>query len=462
MNIAQLLAEIVKTQINVEFNHLCLDARQIKKDDVFVALKGTKEHGANYIDQAIKNGCSCVLVDTQTITCAVPSIRINNLKKHLPKLASRAYPKAQKVDVIGVTGTNGKTTVGSFIQQLLKHLGVNCGLIGTLGIHNSRIKTNHTTPDIFTLYRALDEYAKNNTDTVVLEVSSHALDQQRIAGINLVQALFTNITQDHLDYHQNFENYQQTKAKLFHWPSLKTVVINKDDKHWRYFFDQASCKNKLTYDLNSFKQIRANEHGFLLHLDDFVFEVPFLGEFNLSNLLCALTGVEALGFDREEIIPLLPKLLTPNGRMQQVENLTAWVDYAHTPDALDKAIQTLKLHFPKHKIHVLFGCGGNRDQDKRAKMGAVASKFANQITLTNDNPRDENPEQIIADIVSGISNEDKVCIIADRKAAIENAIKNLSENECLLIAGKGHESTQQFRDKIVSFNDLQVAKNALN
>lgn len=148
--------------------------------------------------------------------------------------------------------------------------------------------------------------------------------------------------------------------------------------------------------------------------------------------------------------------------MQQVENLTAWVDYAHTPDALDKAIQTLKLHFPKHNIHVLFGCGGNRDQDKRAKMGAVASKFANQITLTNDNPRDENPEQIIADIVSGISNEDKVCIIADRKAAIENAIKNLSENECLLIAGKGHESTQQFRDKIVSFNDLQVAKNALN
>ena len=461
MNISKLLTDIVHTQIDIKVQDLCLNAANVQAGDVFVALQGKSTHGIQYIDQAIDQGCVAVLVDSQDFECSVPTIRINNLRQYLPTLATICYPQATQVEVIGITGTNGKTSVGYFISQLLNKLGVKNGLIGTLGISNSHITSHNTTPDILTLYKTLNQYNLDGINTAILEVSSHGLDQNRIAGINFKQAIFTNLTQDHLDYHHTLDEYQQAKLKLFELDSLNCVIVNQDDARHLDFLKVAKSKTQITYSINDFEKIEATEQGFLCQLDDYVFEIPFLGEFNLSNVLAALNSVEQLGFKRSDIIPLLHHLLPPTGRMHKIKGALAWVDYAHTPDAITNAINTLQAHYPDFKVRIVFGCGGNRDQDKRAKMGKIASKLANTIVLTNDNPRGEDPQAIIDDILSGIDDSFELDITLDRKLAIETAIITLGENECLLIAGKGHESTQQFKDETLILNDIEIAQNAV-
>ena len=461
MNISKLLTDIVHTQIDIKVQDLCLNAANVQAGDVFVALQGKSTHGIQYIDQAIDQGCVAVLVDSQDFECSVPTIRINNLRQYLPTLATICYPQATQVEVIGITGTNGKTSVGYFISQLLNKLGVKNGLIGTLGISNSHITSHNTTPDILTLYKTLNQYHLDGINTAILEVSSHGLDQNRIAGINFKQAIFTNLTQDHLDYHHTLDEYQQAKLKLFELDSLNCVIVNQDDVQHLDFLKVAKSKTQITYSINDFEKIEATEQGFLCQLDDYVFEIPFLGEFNLSNVLAALNSVEQLGFKRSDIIPLLHHLLPPTGRMHKIKGALAWVDYAHTPDAITNAINTLQAHYPDFKVRIVFGCGGNRDQDKRAKMGKIASKLANTIVLTNDNPRGEDPQAIIDDILSGIDDSFELDITLDRKLAIETAIITLGENECLLIAGKGHESTQQFKDETLILNDIEIAQNAV-
>ncbi len=461
MNIAQLLADITSTSIDVEIQGLCLNAAQSQTGDVFVALQGDSSHGMSYINQAIENGCVAVLVDSQDLECSIPTIRIDNLKQHLPTLANRYYSGATQVEIIGVTGTNGKTSVSYFISQLLDRLGVKNGLIGTLGITHSHVVSNNTTPDILTLYKALHQYQLDGINTAVLEVSSHGLDQDRVAGLNFKQAVFTNLTQDHLDYHQSLEQYQDTKLKLFTFESIKSVVINRDDAQYLDFLAVSKHAKQITYGLDDFEKINATTEGFLCQLDGFVFEVPLLGRFNLSNILAAMSSVEQLGFERSSIIPLLHHLFAPTGRMHRIKNTLAWVDYAHTPDAIENAINTLQGHYPDHQVRVVFGCGGDRDQDKRAKMGKIASKLANTIVLTNDNPRSEDPQAIINDILSGIDDSFELDITLDRQLAIETAITTLNENECLLIAGKGHESTQEFKDRILALSDIEIAQNAV-
>lgn len=460
MKINQLLAGITKTDIELAITGLCLNAAHIQAGDVFVALQGKSTHGANYIKQAIDRGCIAVLIEAKNVQCAVPIIVINKLSKHLKTLASRLYPNARKVELIGITGTNGKTSVGYFISQLLDQLGIKNGFIGTLGITNSQIISNRTTPDILTLYKILHHYHLNNINTAILEVSSHALEQDSVKGLNFKQAIFTNLTQDHLDYHQSMDNYQNAKCRLFAFDSLNSVVLNRDDKNHPHFLKTAANKPTVLYSTDDFSSISAKAFGFLLQLEQFVFEVNLLGQFNLSNLLAAFHSVCALGFEKETLIPLLSKLQAPLGRMQKIKNKLVWVDYAHTPDALGSAISTLKTHYPTHEIRVLFGCGGNRDKNKRVKMGAIASKLADTIILTNDNPRNEEPQSIIDDILAGIDEGFELDIILDRKLAIETAITTLNENECLLIAGKGHETTQQFKGKTIDLNDIEIAQNA--
>jgi UDP-N-acetylmuramoyl-L-alanyl-D-glutamate--2,6-diaminopimelate ligase len=247
---------------------------------------------------------------------------------------------------------------------------------------------------------------------------------------------------------------------LFNLDSLESVIINKDDDNYPFFLEKSKGKKITTFSINDFQSAESNSQGFLCRLDDFVFEISLLGGFNLSNILASLNSVEQLGYERDKIIPLLPKLLPPTGRLQQINKLLVWVDYAHTPDAIYNAITTLKEHFPNHKVRIVFGCGGNRDKTKRAKMGKIASKHADTIILTNDNPRNEDPSAIIDDIKSGIDDSIDLDIILDRKLAIETAVTTLMDDECLLIAGKGHESTQQFRDRIIEINDIDIAKNA--
>ena len=460
MDIKILLSDIAETTEAFDVSGLSLNTKTLTKGDLFIALQGEKNHGAEYIDSAIENGCIGVLIEGRDVDCGVPIIRIDNLKPHLSGLAQNFYTKAKDVDLIAVTGTNGKTSVSHYISQLLDFLEVNNGVIGTLGISKVEKKSINTTPDIFSIYSSLEEYSSQGIKLAIIEASSHALMQDRLEGLSFVQGIFTNLTQDHLDYHETMDNYKEAKGKLFTNGFSKKAIINRDDENHQYFLDTASDKDPLTFGIDDLEFFKNSENGFICQLNNYVFELPLIGEFNLSNALAAFTSVKCLGYSEDQIIPFLAKLSPPPGRMQQLENSHIWIDYAHTPDALDNALASLRTHYPEFKIRVLFGCGGDRDKTKRQLMGKIASENADSIILTNDNPRSESPEKIIEDILGGIKVENDVQVILDRKHAIETAVKTLGEDEVLLIAGKGHETTQTIGDQIFQFSDVEVALDA--
>ena len=461
MDIKLLLSNIQNTSHSLDVTGLSLNSQSVKKGDLFVALQGEQKHGSEFINNAIDNGCVAVLVEDKDIECAVPCIRIDGLSSCLSKLAQNFYQKAKNVELIGVTGTNGKTSVSHFISQLLEALDVKSGVIGTLGISHLNKKTINTTPDIFTIYSALHDYNNQGIEIAIVEASSHALLQERLAGLSFIQGIFTNLTQDHLDYHDTMEKYREAKGKLFiNNPTMK-VIINRDDENHPYFLDISSDKETETFSINDLGYFKNNEKGFICELNSFVFELPLLGHFNLSNALAGYTSLKLLGYNDEQIIPTLSTLLSPPGRMQKLDKHKIWIDYAHTPDALLNALSTLKIHYPESTIRVLFGCGGDRDKTKRQAMGEIASDNAHSIILTNDNPRSEKPEKIIDDILAGIKVENDCQVILDRKKAITSAVTTLDENEVLLIAGKGHETTQIIGSKILPFSDIEVALNAL-
>ena len=460
MDIKILLSNIAETTEAFDVSGLSLNTKTLTKGDLFIALQGEKNHGAEYIDSAIENGCIGVLIEGKDFDCDVPTIRIDNLKPQLSGLAQNFYTKAKDVDLIAVTGTNGKTSVSHYISQLLDFLEVNNGVIGTLGISKVEKKSINTTPDIFSIYSSLEEYSSQGIKLAIIEASSHALIQDRLEGLSFVQGIFTNLTQDHLDYHETMGNYKEAKGKLFTNGFSKKAIINRDDENHQYFLDTASDKDPLTFGIDDLEFFKTSGNGFICQLNNYVFELPLIGEFNLSNALAAFTSVKCLGYSDDQIIPFLAKLSPPPGRMQQLENSHIWIDYAHTPDALDNALASLRTHYPEFKIRVLFGCGGDRDKTKRQLMGKIASENADSIILTNDNPRSESPEKIIEDILGGIKVENDVQVILDRKHAIETAVKTLGEDEVLLIAGKGHETTQTIGDQIFQFSDVEVALDA--
>lgn len=460
MNIKHLLLNIKKTTHSFEVSGLSLNSKTLQKGDVFIALQGEKNHGSEYIDNAIENGCIAVLIEDKEIDCTVPTIEIENLKAKLSTLAENFYTHAKNVDLIAVTGTNGKTSVSHFISQLLSSLKIKNGVIGTLGISSSDKKTINTTPDIFTIYRTLQDYSEQGIEIAIIEASSHALIQNRLEGLSFIQGIFTNLTQDHLDYHQTMDNYRDAKGKLFESALTTKSIINRDDDNHDYFLNIAADKGPITFGISDLDLFKSSEKGFICQLNNFVFELPLVGQFNLSNALAAYTSLSCMGHSDESLMPLLAKLSPPPGRMQQLQKSNIWVDYAHTPDALFNALVTFKTHYPEFKIRVLFGCGGDRDKTKRQIMGKIASENADSIILTNDNPRGESPEKIIDDILGGIKVENDVQVILDRKHAIETAVKTLGEDEVLLIAGKGHETTQTIGDQIFQFSDIEVALDA--
>jgi len=395
MNIKTLLSGIQKTSHTFDVTGLSLNTQSLQKGDIFVAVQGTQKHGSEFIQNAIDKGCIAVLVEDRDIQCSVPSIRINHLSSYLSDLAQTFYQEAQNIKLIGVTGTNGKTSVSLFISQLLEALNVRTGVIGTLGISHSDNKTSNTTPDIFTIYKSLQDYSKKGIEVAVIEASSHALIQNRLSGLVFEQAIFTNLTQDHLDYHETMEQYREAKGKLFSNSKAQTVIINRDDENHSYFLDVAEDKVIKTFSIDDFSDYQLSTKGFICRLFNFVFELPLLGHFNLSNALAAFVSIKSLGYSNDLVIPNLAKLSPPPGRMQKLDKNNIWIDYAHTPDALSNALQTLHLHYPESKLRVVFGCGGDRDKSKRQQMGKIASELAHSIILTNDNPRNEQPENII-------------------------------------------------------------------
>jgi len=395
MNIKTLLSRIQKTSHTFDVTGLSLNTQSLQKGDIFVAVQGTQKHGAEFVQNAIDKGCIAILVEGRDIQCSVPSIRIDNLSSYLSDLAQTFYEEAQNIKLIGVTGTNGKTSVSFFISQLLEALNVRTGVIGTLGISHSDNKTSNTTPDIFTIYKSLQEYSKKGIEVAVIEASSHALIQNRLSGLAFEQAIFTNLTQDHLDYHETMEQYREAKGKLFINGKAQTVIINRDDENHSYFLDVAEDKLIKTFSIDDFSDYQLSKKGFICRLFNFVFELPLLGHFNLSNALAAFVSIKSLGYSDDLVIPKLAKLSPPLGRMQKLDKNNIWIDYAHTPDALSNALQTLHLHYPESKLRVVFGCGGDRDKSKRQQMGKIASELAHSIVLTNDNPRNESQKTLL-------------------------------------------------------------------
>lgn len=461
MDIKTLLANIQNTSFSFDVNGLSLNSQTVQKGDLFVALQGNQEHGYDYIEDAISNGCVAVLVDGKDVECSVPSIRVDNLKSYLVKLAKNLYPKANNIKLIAVTGTNGKTSVCHFISQLATSLNIKNGVIGTLGLTSIDKKTINTTPDIFTIYSALQNYINQGMKLVVIEASSHALVQGRLEGLTFIQGIFTNLTQDHLDFHKNMKSYKEAKGKLFNKNSIEKAIINLDDDNHSYFLDVSSEIPTETFCNNDFSYFKSNEYGFICKLNNFVFELPLIGNFNLSNALAAYKSIRSLGYEDDNVIPKLTELSPPPGRMQKIPRKNIWIDYAHTPDALLNVLKTLKVHYPDYRIRLVFGCGGDRDMTKRQMMGKIASANANSIVITNDNPRSEKPEKICDDILAGIKVENDVQVILDRKKAITSAVQTLGEDEVLLIAGKGHEESQIIGSERLPFSDYEVAINAV-
>ena len=445
-----------------------INTKKVNKNDIFFAIEGSKQSGSLYSSEALSKGAYKV-VTSKNIRNKNYLI-VKNVNKFLAEACSAKYKEKPK-NIIAVTGTNGKSSVANFYFQILKNLKINSAAIGTLGIfYKNKVKrTNLTTPDIITIHKELNFLKKNKIDNVCLEASSHGLHQNRLDGINFTAGIFTNFTQDHLDYHKNLKNYLQAKLYLFSSLLKKNSFAILDTDIPEFSIISKICKKRKIKILsfgskgNAIKLISHYYFGkkqiikinFLNKI--YNIKLDLIGDFQIKNLFAAILASYLSVKNPDQIINVLSKIRSATGRMQYVGNKkksAVVVDYAHTPDALKKSLQTLAKQFNK-KVDVVFGCGGDRDKGKRYKMGKIANQFASKIYLTNDNPRSENPTSIINQIKTGCL---RGKIILDRKIAIKTAINNLNTESNLLIAGKGHENYQIINNQKKYFSDQKVSK----
>lgn len=472
-----------------EITQLCLDSRRVSAGSLFLAIKGTQQDGRLYIDSAIEKGAAVVLVEAAQENEAliwknnVPLVPIYQLQQKLGEIAARFYQQpAEQLSVFGVTGTNGKTSCTHFLAQILDRLHKKTGIIGTLGsgFYNQLGEAGLTTPDAVSLQALLADFVKQGADAVAMEVSSHSIDQGRINGIRFEVGLFTNLTQDHLDYHGTLANYAAVKKRFLAEAATKAVVINAEDEYGRAWMAEISqYKPVYAYSANghiatsvplvyadniqlSLSGITADIHS---PWGEATLHAALIGQFNLANLLATLTALCVYGIPFQEVIKQLAFIQPVSARMQTVggkqgEPLVV-VDYAHTPDALEKVLQALR-HHTAGKLICVFGCGGDRDQGKRALMARVAETWADAVIVTNDNPRHEDPAKIAADIMAGFAHPEHISICLDRSKAIKNSIQLATENDCILIAGKGAERYQQIGDQKIPFNDVEEVEACLS
>ncbi len=470
---------------SVSVSGLQLDSRKVITGDLFCALFGKNHDARDYIEIAIGNGAAAVLAD-EGDKCHgtrwvgnVPVIAVAGLRAKLGEIAARFYQyPSQSIEVIGVTGTNGKTSCTQFIAQMLHTLGRSCGIIGTLGcgVYPDLRDTGFTTPDALVLQGVLAQMRNSNTRTVAMEASSQGLHQHRLIGVDFHTAVFTNLTRDHLDYHGTMAAYAESKRKLFENPALKVGIVNIDDSHAAVMLNALPrCVRSYTFSINNHL---ANVHvsKVIFRADGFDADITtpwgvgrinsqLLGEFNLSNVLAAVCAVMTLPgrFRVEDVLSAASRLVAVDGRMAVVgteSGVTAVVDYAHTPDGLKNALQAVRQH-TKGKVWCVFGCGGNRDQGKRPLMAEVAESLADKVIVTDDNPRLENADDIVRQIMFGFSRREQVIIERDRAAAIESAIAGANSGDVVLIAGKGHESYQDIGGQQMAFSDIEQAGLAL-
>ena len=462
---------------NVAVSAIDFDSRKINKGDLFVAIRGTITDGHKYIDIAIKNGAISVVCEAipEKLVDGITYVEVDNTSKALAVIASNYYDNpSENLRLVGVTGTNGKTTVTSLLYQLFKKAGYKVGLLSTVKImvDETEYKATHTTPDSLTINKYLREMNEEGVEFCFMEVSSHGIHQYRTEGLHFEGGIFTNLSHDHLDYHNTFAEYRDVKKKFFdELPSNAFALSNVDDKNGLVMLQNTRAK-KYTYALKQYAdyktQILENQFGgLLLKVNDSEVWTRLIGNFNAYNVLAIYATAELLGLERVEILRLISDLESVSGRFQYVvsnEKIMAIVDYAHTPDALKNVLETINsIRTKNEELITVVGCGGDRDKTKRPKMGHIASTLSTKVIFTNDNPRTENPDEILKDIESGVEpqNFKKALTIADRKQAIKTACQMAQPNDIILIAGKGHETYQEINGERFDFDDLKIVKELL-
>lgn len=443
------------------------NSKLVQKGQIFVAIKGNTVDGHEFIMEAIKNGASKI-VGERDLKLDIPYEKVDDTKKYLKNcLISEYSNEINKLKIIGVTGTNGKTTTCYLAYQMLNKLGVSASYLGTIGFYYKDIKKelNNTTPDILTLYKYLLELVDNNIEYLVMEVSSHALSFERIAGLKFICGAFTNLTEDHLDYHKTMENYLNEKLKITNYLKDNAVMIlNSDDVASNKFMEK--YKNYKTYGLNG--NYKINNYNILPDHTDLEFSynnkeyevtTNLTSKFNIYNYLTCIGILNNIGFNIDDIINVTKDVYPPKGRCEtyKVGNGYAVVDYAHTPDAVEKVIEAY-TELKQNRIITIIGCGGDRDSIKRPIMGNIATKKSDYVIFTNDNPRTENPEKIMNDIVKD-NHSNNYEIIYDRKEAIIKGIKMMEKDDILLVLGKGHEDYQIIGREKIHFDDAEIIKN---
>ena len=474
MFLGNLLKSIGKKYRKIPVKGISFDSRKVKKNHVFFAIKGSKKSGTKFINQALSRGASIIISDEKIKykNKKTPFLLVKDARETLSEVSSNFYKKKPK-NIIAVTGTNGKSSVVNFFHQLLNNNNIHAASIGTLGIFSKKFKkkTNLTSVDTLSLHENLQKLSMKQINHVALEASSHGLKQKRLNNLNINIGIFTNLSHDHLDYHKNMKEYLKSKMYLFETLLNKNskIITDEDNKEFKILKKIAKKRNikKITIGTkfgnlkilnNKYKEDKQIIKIFF-NSKIYLFEIPLIGYFQIKNLLMAAIACLQFGLDEKKVFRQFSKIRPIPGRLECVANLKnnskIIVDYAHTPDALRHSLIALKTQFKKN-ILLVFGCGGNRDKGKRLKMGRIARKYCRKVFVTDDNPRDENPKKIRNTIVKGCIR--KAVNIASRKKAISMAIKELKEDEILLVAGKGHETIQDYGKKIIKFSDKKEIK----
>lgn len=461
---------------DVEVKAVRFDSRRVEPGDLFVAVKGTRVDGRDFIGQAIERGAAAVVGEGPvTGMYSVPHVQVVDSAQALAVIAANFYgnPSSGLV-LVGVTGTNGKTTTVYLLHRLFAAMGYHAGMLSTIvnRIGDSELPATHTTGDALQIHALLREMVDRGCSHCFMEVSSHALHQKRVFGLEFDLAVFTNITHDHLDYHPTFQNYIEAKKLLFDaLPSSAKALVNADDRNAPVMVQNTRAKVH-TYGLRAMADFKSRIlsntlHGLEMEIDSRQAWFRLMGDFNAYNITAVYASAILLGMERDDVLTGLSSLAPAPGRFEYVPNpagITAIVDYAHTPDALGKVLETIvKTRSGDEKIIAVLGCGGNRDRAKRPKMAAIACRFSEWVILTSDNPRDEDPVNIIEEMKTGLKKGDdaRVLSIVDRREAIRTAVSMAGKRDVVLVAGKGHENYQESKGVRIPFSDRDVLREAI-
>ncbi|MFP2997393.1 UDP-N-acetylmuramoyl-L-alanyl-D-glutamate--2,6-diaminopimelate ligase [Spongiivirga sp. MCCC 1A20706] len=457
----------------IVINNICFDSRNVSLNDAFVAIRGTQVDGHDFIEKAVAQGALAIICEElpKNLVNGVTYVKVEDCNQALALMASNYYEvPSENLKLIGVTGTNGKTTIASLLFQLFKKAGYKVGLLSTVHIlvNDKVYKATHTTPDSLTINRYLKAMNEEGVEFCFMEVSSHGIHQKRTAGLTFTGGIFTNLSHDHLDYHNTFSEYRDVKKVFFdELPKSAFALSNIDDKNGLFMLQNTVAK-KYTYALKTYAdykgQVLENQFsGLLLKLNDQELWSRLIGSFNAYNLVAIYATAELLGLEPIEILQIISELESVSGRFQYFveDKITTIVDYSHTPDALQNVLQTINdIRTKNEELITVVGCGGDRDKSKRPKMGHIASALSTKAIFTSDNPRSEDPDTIISEMESGVEpqNYKKTISITDRKQAIKTAIQLARANDIILIAGKGHETYQEINGERTDFDDLKIAK----